>query len=114
MQLTVDGPAAQAGLAQLLAGAGTAPVDTRFTVQGGAIQVAAPGTDGQSCCADGAGALIEKALFGGRLPDPAGPAARPAPPHRAAPDTRPTWCPSSASPRSSARSAPPTTLASPV
>ncbi len=73
IQLTVDGPTAQAGLAKLLANAGSPATDTRFAVQGGAILVAAAGTDGQICCADGAPALIEKALFGGAFPTPQDP-----------------------------------------
>jgi vancomycin resistance protein YoaR len=35
--------------------------------------VAAPGTDGQTCCAEGAVALIDKALFGGAFPTPQDP-----------------------------------------
>jgi vancomycin resistance protein YoaR len=73
LRLAVDPALAQAGLAKLLPNAGPAPADTRFDVQGGAIQVAAPGTDGQSCCADGAAALIDKALFGGAFPTPQDP-----------------------------------------
>ena len=73
LQLIIDGPAAQAGLAQLLPNAGPPPANTRFSVQGGAIQVAAAGTDGQICCGDGAAALIDKALFGGAFPTPQDP-----------------------------------------
>jgi vancomycin resistance protein YoaR len=73
LSLVVDPATTMAGLAQLLANAGPAPVDTRFAVQAGAIQVATPGTDGEICCAPQAATLIDQALFGGAFPTPQDP-----------------------------------------
>jgi len=49
------------GLAELLADAGTRPVDAGFSVSGGRISITAPRA-GTACCAPGAATLIDAAL----------------------------------------------------
>ncbi|MHB8670937.1 MAG: VanW family protein [Acidimicrobiales bacterium] len=67
--LGIDPAAAKADLASLLAGAGTAPVDARFTVVGGAVEII-PSRDGTACCAPEAATLVLSALQS-RASDPA-------------------------------------------
>ncbi len=59
---TVDGKAALADLEKLLAKAGEPAVETRFSVEGDAVSIIA-GANGTKCCAEGAVALVERALF---------------------------------------------------
>ena len=61
LRLAVDGPQVVAGVSKLLPTVGSPPVETRFTVVDGAVQVV-PGTPGTACCADQAGQLVEQAL----------------------------------------------------
>jgi vancomycin resistance protein YoaR len=59
---TIDADAAKADLAKLLKDAGEPATETRFTVEGGAVQIQV-GKDGTRCCADEAVDLVETALF---------------------------------------------------
>jgi vancomycin resistance protein YoaR len=49
-------------LAKLLKDAGDPAVETRFTVDGGGVQII-PGQAGTACCADEAAAIVETAMF---------------------------------------------------
>jgi vancomycin resistance protein YoaR len=59
---TLDRDAALADLAKLLEKAGTPAVETRFTVEGGAVKIIA-GASGSRCCAREAVDLVEGAMF---------------------------------------------------
>ena len=59
---TLDDDAALADLRKLLAAAGEKAVETRFTVEGGAVQII-PGKNGTRCCSPSAVDLVEGAMF---------------------------------------------------
>ena len=59
---TLDDDAALADLRKLLDDAGEPAVETRFTVEGGAVQII-PGKDGTRCCSTSAVDLVEGAMF---------------------------------------------------
>lgn len=62
---TVDRKQALRDLQKLLSDAGEPAVETRFTVEGNAVQIV-EGRNGTRCCADEAAAMVEAALFGPR------------------------------------------------
>jgi vancomycin resistance protein YoaR len=59
---TLDDDAALADLRKLLDKAGEPAVETRFTVEGGAVQII-PGKSGTRCCSSSAVDLVEGAMF---------------------------------------------------
>ena len=59
---TLDDDATLADLRKLLAAAGEKAVETRFTVEGGAVQII-PGKSGTQCCSASAVDLVEGAMF---------------------------------------------------
>ena len=59
---TLDDEAALADLRKLLAEAGEPAVETRFTVEGDAVQIV-PGKNGTRCCSSSAVDLVEGAMF---------------------------------------------------
>jgi vancomycin resistance protein YoaR len=61
IELVVDPGQAHGDVEELLSGAGTAPVNAVFVVEGEAV-VVVPGRDGSACCAEGAGDLVVDAL----------------------------------------------------
>lgn len=58
----VDGKHVLEDLGKLLLEAGEPAVETAFSVEGGAVKIH-PGKSGTRCCAEGAVALVERALF---------------------------------------------------
>ncbi|HUP87087.1 MAG TPA: VanW family protein [Acidimicrobiales bacterium] len=59
---TIDDDSALTDLRRLLAGAGEPAIETRFTVDGGAVQIV-PGRNGTRCCGASAVELVEGAMF---------------------------------------------------
>ena len=69
--LGVKPDAAMASLEKAFAGVGKAPVEARFVVSGGAVQVVA-GANGTECCAPEALELVEAALRSGKVDESIG------------------------------------------